>query len=122
MYSLAWHKDPIVNGLIMSSGTALIEDGSGPRYSNFSYVASRVGCGNISIAEDELQCMKNVDATVLEDVLAEYHNSGATPGLAFGSSADEKTVFANYTDRVLQGKVAAVVSVPADCKDIDTKN
>jgi cholinesterase len=110
MYNFAWYQDPIVKGLIMDSGTAFIEDGSGPRYSNFSYVASQVGCSGTSGALEELQCMKRVDAATLEDFIANNYNEGSTPGLAFGPSADEKVVFSNYTDRVLQGKVSNVVS------------
>ena len=110
MYSFAWYEDPIVKGLIMDSGTAFIEDGSGPKYSNFSYVASQMGCGNTSTALEELACMKKVDAAKLEAFLGKYYNEGATPSLAFGASADEKVVFSNYTDRIRQGKLATVVS------------
>ena len=74
MYSMAWHEDPIVHVLIMDSGSALIEDGSGPRYSNFSYVANEVGCGNMTSPADELACMRKVDATKLEAVIEKNFN------------------------------------------------
>lgn len=111
MYNFAWYEDPIVQGLIMDSGTAFIEDGSGPKYSNFSYVASQVGCGNASSAVEELACMKKVDAATLEGFLAENYNRGLGPSLAFGPSADENVVFSSYTDRAQQGKLTKVVCV-----------
>lgn len=110
MYNYAWLNDSIVKGLIMNSGTAFIEDGSGPRYSNFSYVASQLGCGNNNSAQEELACMKGIDAVELENFIAKNYNGGSTPSLAFGPSADEKIVFSNYTDRVRQGKLTNVVS------------
>jgi cholinesterase len=112
IYNFAWYKDPIVNGLIMDSGTAFIEAGLGPRYSDFSYVASRVGCGNTSNALEELACMKEIDGSILEGLIEDNYNMGLTPSLAFGPSADEKIVFSNYTDRALQGKLTNVVSGP----------
>jgi cholinesterase len=110
MYNYAWYEDPIVTGLIMDSGTAFIEAGLGPRYADFSYVASQVGCGNNSSAQEELSCMQKVDAMTLENVIADNYNTGSTPNLAFGPSSDEKIVFSNYTDRMLQGKFTKVVS------------
>ncbi|KAF2841707.1 acetylcholinesterase [Patellaria atrata CBS 101060] len=111
MYNYAWYKDPIVKGLIMHSGTSFIEDGISTRYSNFSYVAGQVGCGDTSSAEEELACMKTIDAVTLETVIADHLNAGATPGLAFGPSADEKVVFFNYTERALQGKLMKVPAI-----------
>ncbi|KAL9077265.1 MAG: hypothetical protein Q9157_003456 [Trypethelium eluteriae] len=110
IYNYAWYKDPIVRGLIMDSGTSFIESGAGPRYSNFSYVASRAGCGSASSSAQELACMKKVDAATIEGVIADENNGGSMEGLAFGPSADEKVVFSNYTDRVQQGKLTKVVS------------
>lgn len=110
MYNYAWYDDPIVNGLIMDSGTSFIESGAGPRYSNFSWVASQVGCGNTTSPQEELACMKAVDAVEIENILADELNGGSLQGLAFGTSADEKVVFSNYTDRALQGKLTRVVS------------
>ncbi|KAL9094135.1 MAG: hypothetical protein Q9165_003550 [Trypethelium subeluteriae] len=121
IYNYAWYKDPIVRGLIMDSGTSFIESGAGPRYSNFSYVASRVGCGNVSSSAEELACMKKVDATAIEGVIADEFNGGSMEGLAFGPSADEKVVFSNYTDRVQQGKltkVPAIIGVNKDDGDV----
>ena len=110
MFNFAWHEDPIVEALVMDSGTAFIEPGLGPRYSNFSYVATQVGCGNTSSPQAELACMKKVDSSAIESVVAADVNEGSPKGLAFAPSADEKIVFSNYTDRALQGKLSRVVS------------
>ncbi|KAF2111296.1 carboxylesteras-like protein [Lophiotrema nucula] len=110
MYNYAWYKDPIVSGLIMDSGTGFIEDGSGPKYSNFSYVASQVGCGGTSNAAEELACMKNVDAATLENLIADNINTGSQ-NLAFGPGADQKVVFSNLTERALQGKLTRLPSI-----------
>ncbi|KAF2445006.1 carboxylesterase [Karstenula rhodostoma CBS 690.94] len=110
-YNFAWHEDPIVQGLIMNSGTAFIEDGSGPKYSNFSYVATQVGCGNQTGAAAELACMKKVDAAKIEKVIADNMNGGGVPPLAFGSSADEKIVPSNLTKWALEGKIAKVPAI-----------
>ena len=101
----------------MDSGTAFIEDifnGGvlGPKYSNFSYVASHFGCGNTKSPAEELLCMKKVDAASIEAFLLENYNNESIPSLAFGPAADEKIVFANWTDRVRQGKISKVVSTP----------
>jgi cholinesterase len=126
IYNYAWYKDPIVNGLIMDSGTAFIEDifnGGipGPKYSNFSYVASQVGCGNINNALEELACMKKVDAITIENFIADNSNEGSTPSLAFGPAADEKVLFSNYTDRARQGKLTNVVSGTLIVSALDKK-
>ena len=121
MYNFAFHEDPMVSGLIMSSGTAFIENMlnagvPGPKYSNFSYVASHLGCDSSS-AEKELACMKKVDAAIITDFLANNTNidmSDMYGGLAFSAVADERVVFANYTDRALRGKLARVVSWQCD--------
>ncbi|KAJ4305468.1 hypothetical protein N0V90_000999 [Kalmusia sp. IMI 367209] len=110
-YNFAWHEDPIVHGLIMNSGTAFIEDGSGPKYSNFSYVARQVGCGNSTSAEAELACMKKVDATTIEKVIADNTNGGGVPPLAFGPSADEKIVPSNLTKWAEEGKITKIPAI-----------
>lgn len=113
IYNYAWYEDPIVKGLIMDSGTSLfeelIEPGPGPRYSNFSYVAKNVGCAS-SNAQEELTCMKQVDANTLENFLGGFYNSGSTIPLSFGPAVDEKIVFSDYAKRIQEGKFTKVVS------------
>ncbi|KAF1974712.1 carboxylesterase [Bimuria novae-zelandiae CBS 107.79] len=110
-YNFAWHEDPIVQGLIMNSGTGFIENGSGPKYSNFSYVAAQVGCGNSTGAAAELACMKTVDAAAIEKVIADNLNGGGVPPLAFGASADEKIVPSNLTKWIFEGKFTRMPAI-----------
>lgn len=112
MYNFAWPNDTLVSGLIMNSGTAIIEDafGSPPRYSNFSYVAAKVGCGYTKSDAKELECMKGIDADVLTELLAREYNEGVTPALAFGAAVDEEIVFENHAEKMLQGRFLKVVS------------
>jgi carboxylesterase type B len=118
LYSLAWYEDPIVSGLIMDSCTGLTFTGNTPYYSNFTYVANQVGCGNATTESEELACMKTIDADKIEAVLEESWNSyGMVMGnqsesmaLSFGPSVDERTIFSTYARRIQQGQVANVVS------------
>lgn len=110
-YNFAHYDDPIVESLIMDSGTAVLPLRSADTsHSNFSFVASRVGCDNQADSAAELACMREVPAQTLEQFVRTYQDSGATPGITFGPIADGKVVFANYTERALQGKIADIVS------------
>lgn len=110
-YNFAHFDDPIVEGLIMNSGSALLPIRSADTsHSNFSFVASQVGCGNQAHAAAELACMRGVPAQTLEQFVGIYQELRATPGITFAPIADGKVVFANYTERALEGKLANVVS------------
>lgn len=110
-YNYAYAEDPIVKGLVMESGTALIPQGNDATGSNFSFVASNVGCGGLaSNADAELACMRKVPAKTIEDFVAKYSDSGGSPGLSFGPIPDGKSVFADYKQRALDGKQAKIVS------------
>ncbi|KAJ9635538.1 hypothetical protein H2199_008541 [Coniosporium tulheliwenetii] len=111
-YNFAHYDDPIVEGLIMNSGSALVPLRSADTsHSNFSFVASQVGCGNQADAAAELACMRGVPAQTLEQFVGTYQGSGATPGITFAPIADGKVVFDNYTERALEGKLAKVPAI-----------
>lgn len=110
-YNFAYYNEPIVAGLIMSSGTALVPIRSyDTGHSNFSFVAMHVGCGTTSDAAAELECMRRVPAETLEQFLRRYLDSGVEPTIAFEPIADDKIVFTNYTERALAGQLADIVS------------
>jgi len=110
-YNFAHYDDPIVEGLIMDSGNALLPIRSADTsHSNFSFVASQVGCGNQADAAAELACMRGVPARTLEQFVRTYQDAGTTPGISFIPIVDGKVVFANYTERALEGKISKVVS------------
>lgn len=125
LYSLAWHEEPIVSGLIMDSCTGLTSNGQAPYYSNFTYVAHQVGCGNTTSGAEELACMKTVDADKIEAVIGDIFNTvGMAMGndsmdgmdmsmaLTFGPSVDNRTYFSDYAERFEQGLVAKLASTP----------
>ncbi|KAF2096315.1 carboxylesteras-like protein [Rhizodiscina lignyota] len=105
MYSYAYPDDPIISGGICDSGTAEISGSKDVEHTNFTFLAKRVGCDDANGAA-ELDCMRKVPATKLEQSLVDYINSHATPALSFVPVLDNKTIWANYTDRALKGQVA----------------
>lgn len=113
-YSFAYPEDPIAAGMSLDSGTAfssiISEDTT---QSNFTFVAEHVGCGGFDgDSSGLLGCMRKVDASKIENFIAKYAESAQEPGLGFAPVVDDKVVFANYTERVLQGKQAKIVSWP----------
>lgn len=111
-YNYAYPDDPIVTGLVMESGTALLPSG-GNNGSSFNLVASKVGCSGLAgDPTAQLACMRKIPAQTIEGFIANYSDSGASPSLSFGPSPDGKSVFANYTERALAGRQAKIVSTP----------
>ncbi|KAF2654849.1 alpha/beta-hydrolase [Lophiostoma macrostomum CBS 122681] len=102
-YNLAYPEDPIVSGLIMESGTALLPFGEGnEQHSNFTFVAENLGCGNLS-AQGELACMRNISWTDIISFIKTYSDAATTPPLIFLYVVDNSTFFSNYTARALAG-------------------
>ena len=112
-YNYAYYTDPIVDSLIMDSGTALIPiRSSDVSQSNFSFVASQVGCPGLSSQpEAQLSCMRQVPAATIETFLQQYGDNGTSPGVSFVPIADDNIIFSNYTDRAVQGKLAKIPAI-----------
>ncbi|KAK5015305.1 hypothetical protein LTR60_002937 [Cryomyces antarcticus] len=111
-YNFAYPTNPIVTGLIMDSGTAMLPIRSvDTTHSNFSFVAANVGCGSQANAAAELACMRKVPADTLENFVARYQDSAAKPPIRFVPVVDGKTVFANYTERALKGLQANIPAI-----------
>jgi carboxylesterase type B len=105
-YSYANPDDPIVTGLIADSGAP--PGNISTNTTSFSTMAASLGCGNLT-ATVELSCMQNVDALAIQKYVADY--SGGMMGNRLGGMvADNITVFANNTERLVQGRIARVVS------------
>lgn len=113
-YNYAYPNDPIVSGLIMDSGTAFIPIGGDRTGSNFSFVASQVGCASSGNSERQLACLRRLPAATIQDFVADYSVNGTSPALNFAPIPDEKSVFANYTERALAGKQAQIVCTTTD--------
>ena len=112
-YSFVYPEDPIAAGMSLDSGTAFTDITSNDRsQSNFTFVAEKVGCsgfgGNSSAL---LRCMRGLDALKINDFIARYAEISQQPGIGFSPVRGDKIVFSNYTERVLQGKQAKIVSV-----------
>jgi carboxylesterase type B len=104
-YSYANPDDPIVTGLIADSGAP--PGNISTNTSSFSVMASSLGCGNLTAAA-ELSCMQTVDALAIQKYVA--NSSGGMMGNRLGGMvADNITVFANNTERLVQGRIAKVV-------------
>lgn len=105
-YNFAYPQDSLVNGFIMESGNALVPIGSDdPGHSNFTHVANEFGCGNLS-AQAELDCLRKVSSEDIIAFLKERDNSNTMPALGFYPIIDNRTKFANYTERALAGNFA----------------
>ncbi|KAK7530160.1 carboxylesterase [Phyllosticta citribraziliensis] len=107
-YNFAYPEEPIVKGLIMDSGTVHLNQLLSPDTtgSNFSFVASNLGCGNQTFPQAELACMCNVPAWKIEKFVAEYEDSGESPSITFAPMIDDQLVFENYTEKASNGELS----------------
>ncbi|KAH5352965.1 hypothetical protein HBI29_158760 [Parastagonospora nodorum] len=110
-YAYAYPEDPIVAGFIAQSGTVSGGNSDDATNSNFTYVASQIGCGS-SDKDKEFTCMQNANASVIIEVYNKY-NASANGGrsLSFSPAPDELTNFSNYTDRQIRGQFAKVPTI-----------
>ncbi|KAF2638735.1 alpha/beta-hydrolase [Massarina eburnea CBS 473.64] len=110
-YTYAYPTDPIVRGFIVQSGAATGGSFLDPTGSNFTYVASQVGCSQTD-KDEQFACMQGVDAMIIIDVYNKY-NASANGGqsLSFQPGPDNQTSFANYPDLQARGLFARVPTV-----------
>ncbi|KAK4175910.1 Alpha/Beta hydrolase protein [Triangularia setosa] len=121
--SAAWYQYaavdpsfPQVQAIIMDSGTEIFplarastED---VKHGNFSAVATEVGCGGLG-PEEELECMQNADAEEIEEFLQRNMEElmSGEPFIYFTPVVDNRTVFGNYTDKAIRGKILNVPTI-----------
>ncbi|KAF5494471.1 Acylcarnitine hydrolase [Colletotrichum siamense] len=115
-YLFAWPHDPIVKGVIADSGNAVaipsvLTDPN--NHTTFSFVADRLGCGNLSAAA-ELKCMRQVPASKIKTYLQAGIGEGgaADDTIAFGAFADNVTIFSNYTERIGKNGSKFPIQIP----------
>lgn len=96
-------------GLIADSGGSGIVGGSDSGQTNFTYLAGLVGCKNLG-PDDEIACVRKVPAQDLENALSWYSGNDTSLSISFKPVVDNKTAFVNWTQRVLEGKIAKIVS------------
>lgn len=108
-YVFAYYEDPIISGFVLDSGTAK-DATSAPSTTNFTFVASRLGCSDLS-PTDELTCMRALPAETLETFLANYSNTQTQPALRFGPVPDNVTLPYSFTDRAQTGKLPSIPGI-----------
>ncbi|KAJ5368843.1 uncharacterized protein N7496_008603 [Penicillium cataractarum] len=107
VYPYGYPDNPIVAGLIADSGGPGIVGGSDSAQTNFTYLAGLVGCKNLGPG-DEIACVRKVPAQDLENALSWYSGNNTSPSISFKPIVDDKTAFSNWTQRVLEGKIAKI--------------
>ncbi|KAH8900887.1 alpha/beta-hydrolase [Thozetella sp. PMI_491] len=107
-YTYAFVDDPIAQAYIPMSGAATgFKQLSQSSASDAWYSATNsLGCGrgdgnsaNKTTPEKVLECMMSKSSKELASITPSAGSSGSRTGLSFGPTVDDKTVFANYTDR-----------------------
>ncbi|KAB8337128.1 hypothetical protein FH972_021432 [Carpinus fangiana] len=107
--NLAYPDDPIAAAQICDSGSAFLRIAStDTTHSNFSAVAAHFACTDPAT---EVACLRRVPAARIEAFLAAYAAAGTAPALTFSVVPDERTVFANYSQRYAQRRVARIPAV-----------
>jgi carboxylesterase type B len=105
--SFAFPQDPIVQGLIMDSGTALFPQSATMTNDtvqvNFAEVGAQLGC---TPGTSQLDCMHGLAAQDIENLLAANITIPA-----FLPVPDERVVFSNYTSRYAMGAFARIPAV-----------
>lgn len=93
-HQFAFASDPIAKSIILESGVALqVRTGADANKTSFSFVARQMGCPANSSPTEEVACMRDIDAGVIERFLQNHSDSGASSILYFGPSADGKVAF-----------------------------
>lgn len=100
-YSFSYPQDPIVQGLILSSGTAqsVVKFGA----PNFTVVADHFDCDRANPTE-ELDCMRDVPFRNITAWLKDRLDNKTIPGIAFTPVTDNRTSWDNHTIRALAGQ------------------
>ncbi|KAF8859427.1 alpha/beta-hydrolase [Acephala macrosclerotiorum] len=110
-YNFAYPNDSVISGIIMDSSSAIEPAPSPhPQGLNFTFVAGKLGCGNLT-ASDELACMKNVSQSDIEAFLKSYQDAGTAPSITFIPIIDNITRFENYTTQALAGNFSIVPAI-----------
>ncbi|CAK7234938.1 hypothetical protein SCUCBS95973_009102 [Sporothrix curviconia] len=120
-YLFAWYDNPIIRASVSSTGTMIGVNNPGVDMdgdihgTNFTFVASALGC-DLEDADLELDCMRRVPATMIENFVGQYQDNSTLVNtsqiaLSFNMYPDERLIFANYTDRYVQGKVARIPKI-----------
>ncbi|KAF1980856.1 alpha/beta-hydrolase [Aulographum hederae CBS 113979] len=110
-YSYAYPKDPIVSGMILDSGTALIPaEVADPTQTSFRIVAQHFGCVRLRM-QIELDCMRKVSSENIQKFIQNYSASGRVPPLIFQPVVDNRVKFLDYAVRSERGLMAHIPAI-----------
>ena len=116
--NFAFYQDPIVTGFFAQSGSALLPITSeDTAQSNFSFVASHLGCNHPNDSAKELECMRRVSWEDIEDFVGGYTDNGTMPSIAFNPIPDDKIIFSDYKKRYEQNKVSQRPAIFSTCRE-----
>jgi cholinesterase len=111
LYAFAWTTDPIVNGFIAQSGTALLRV-SGVKvgdYSQWYNASKKLGCGGPEAGEKSISCMQSKR---FEDILSSRTSSpDFSKSNAFGVYPDNRTAWSDFYSRGKRGQFIKRVSL-----------
>ncbi|KAJ7432830.1 Alpha/Beta hydrolase protein [Mycena galericulata] len=108
IHSYAYYNDPIARGYFMQSGTDAAQ-------TNFSFVAKHFGCDFPSNGAAEIDCMRPVPFTMIENFIGQYGDNDTQPALSFNSVPDETIVFSDYPARAAAGKLSRSPAIISNC-------
>ncbi|KAG6356458.1 hypothetical protein INS49_015846 [Diaporthe citri] len=103
-YNYAYPEDPIVAGLIQHSGSVFATGVSvDDEHKNFTFVAERLGCADLTPA-DEFACMQhNVSAEAIIRFYGDYNMNHSDYQLKWTTITDNVTKWDDYTARAEDG-------------------
>jgi len=109
MLAHAFPEEPLAASLYMMSGTAMVNI-SYPdlTHSNFTFVARNLGCDFPSDPDAELECMRQVPMSLIQNFVGQYKDNATKPTMTFKPAPDERIVFFNYTTRDLNGHLPSI--------------
>ncbi|EGZ73017.1 alpha/beta-hydrolase [Neurospora tetrasperma FGSC 2509] len=116
-FQYAYPTDPIVNAVIMDSGSELTPVAQNLDFAHFGFtrIAGQLGCGNLTAAE-ELACMRS-DSVTAEAINKAVQTTNEAAGtditkyVFFTPVVNNRTVFPDYTAKSLAGEVANVPTI-----------
>jgi acetylcholinesterase len=90
-------------------------------HTNFTFVARHFGC-DTSTPEKELSCMRSIDFQAIIEFVGGYgeNKTFTEPSLSFWPTSDERIVFSNYTDRLINGRSSGLPALFTSCKEEGT--
>ncbi|KAF4625382.1 hypothetical protein G7Y89_g12785 [Cudoniella acicularis] len=113
IHNYAYRSDPIASSLVADSGVASTISSSDFQRSNFSFIASQLGCTSTD-ASEQLACMKFVPVQNIEDFLFNRTVAGTKPAVAFAPIADGELIFTSseYYAMAAAGNYSRLLSSP----------